>query len=172
MSVFSTHPNCTRNCTGSQTTCKQRDSQVVDEEHHGSMVSAGVIAENATNAIMDTPCSNGDKPMASTSSWELHQEPAPQTGPGPSLSTCHVYCETVRGDGDDSDAYSGAVEGCGGGVVSGCVSDVTDMSLRSPELREVNGAPEETGDDTIAAADWLDVTHAMLGAIGDGGPVL
>ncbi|CAN0124084.1 unnamed protein product [Ectocarpus sp. 6 AP-2014] len=167
MSAFSTPPLCASNCTGSQTSCKQRDSQIFVEEHHDSMLSAGVIPEGATGAMMVAPCSNRDKPMASTSSWELHQYPARQTGPpaGPSFSTSQVNCEPARGGTSDSDVSSGAVEVCDGGVVSGGVAHVPDMPLRSPELREVDGAPEETGHDTVAAADWLDVTHAMLGAI-------
>lgn len=105
--------------------------------------------------------------MASTSSWELHQYPAPPTGPpaGPSFSQSQVNCEPARGGRSDSDVSSGAVAVCDGGVVSGWVAHVPDVPLRSPELREVDGTLEETGDDTVAAADWLDVTHAMLGAI-------
>ncbi|CAM9762064.1 unnamed protein product [Ectocarpus sp. 12 AP-2014] len=173
MSAFSTPPLCASNCTGSQTKCKQRDSQIFVEDHD-SMVSAGVIPESATGAMMVAPCSNGDKPMASTSLWELHQYPAPQTGPpaGPSFSTSQVNCEPARGGRSDPDVSSGAVEACDGGVVSGWVAHVPDMSLRSPELRAVDGAPEETGDDTAAAADWLDVTHAMLGGIDQMNPTL
>ncbi|CAB1096247.1 unnamed protein product [Ectocarpus sp. CCAP 1310/34] len=98
--------------------------------------------------MMAAPCSNADKPMASTSWWELHQDPAPRTGlpAGPSLPTSRVNCEPGRGGKIDSDIFSSA------------------------ELREVHGGPEETWNDTIAAADWLDATHAMLGAICDDGP--
>ncbi|CAM9174909.1 unnamed protein product [Ectocarpus sp. 4 AP-2014] len=176
LSVFSTPPLCASNCAGSQgTQCKEDYLQAVDEEHHTSIVSAGVIPENATGTMMDAPCSNGDKPMSSTSSWELNQEPAPQMSPpvGPSWSTSHVHCcEPDRGAASDTDARSGAVEGCGDGVVSGVVAPVPEMSLRWPELRQVDGVPEETWDDTIATADWLDVTYALLGEIDQMNPAL
>ncbi|CAB1096251.1 unnamed protein product [Ectocarpus sp. CCAP 1310/34] len=159
LSVFSTPTLCASNCAGSQgAQCKEDYLQAADEQHHTSIVPAGVILENATGTMMDAPCSNGDKPMSSTSSWELNQKPAPQMSPpvGPSLSTSHVHC---------CEPDRGAVEGCGGGGVSGVVAPVPEMSLRWPELRQVDGVSEETGDDTIVTADWLDVTHAMLGEI-------
>ncbi|CBN75416.1 expressed unknown protein [Ectocarpus siliculosus] len=174
MSAFSTPPVCASNYAGSQTKCKQGGSHIAVEEHHDNMVLAGVIPENATGAMMAAPCSNGDRPMASTSSWELLQDPAPRTDPpaGPSFSSSQVNCEPARAGRSDSDVSNSAVEGCGGGAVSGWVAHVPDMSLRSPELREVDGGAEETWNDKIPAADWLDVTHAMLGAIDDDGPAL
>ncbi|CAM9468849.1 unnamed protein product [Ectocarpus fasciculatus] len=173
MSVFSTPLHCTSNNAGVRHPhCKEDHLDIVDEEHHGSMVSAGVIPENATGSIMFAPCCSGDKPKASTSSWELSQAPAPQAGPpgGPSLSTSHVYCEPGRGGASDSDVYGGAIEGCGG--ISKWVAHVPDVSLIPPELRDVDGAPEETREEPFGAADWLDVTHAMLGAVDDDGPAL
>ncbi|CBN75414.1 expressed unknown protein [Ectocarpus siliculosus] len=174
--LFPAPSDCTSNNTDQQqTNCTEDYLEVVDEEHDGSIISAGVIPEKAIGSIMDAPCSNGDKPMASTSLWELNQEPAPQMGPpvGPSLSTSHVHCcGPDTGGGSGTDIYSGAVEGCGGGVLAGLVAPVPDMSLRLPELTQVDGVPEETGDDTIAAADWLDVTHAMLGAFDQIDPAL
>ncbi|CAN0123886.1 unnamed protein product [Ectocarpus sp. 6 AP-2014] len=169
LSVFSTPPLCASNCAGSQATgCQEDYLQAADEEHRTNIVSAGVIPENATGMMMDAPRSNGDKPMASTSSWELNQEPAPQMSPpvGPSLSTSHAHCcEPNRGAASGTDACSGAVEGCGGGVLSGLVAPVPDVSLRLPEPRQADGVPEDTREDTIATADRLDVTHAMLGEI-------
>ncbi|CBN75415.1 expressed unknown protein [Ectocarpus siliculosus] len=167
-SIFPAPSNCSSNNTDlQQTHCTEDSLEVADEDHDGGIVSAGVIPENAIGSIMAAPCSNGDKPMASTSSWELNQEPAlPMSPPvGPSLSTSHVHCEPDRGAASGPDACSGAVEGCGGGVLSGLVAPVPDVSLRLPELRQADGVPEDPGEDTIATADWLDVTHAMLGAI-------
>ncbi|CAM9343803.1 unnamed protein product [Ectocarpus sp. 12 AP-2014] len=167
-SIFPTPSDYSSNNTGLQRThCSKDYLEVVDEDHDGGIVPAGVNPENATGSMMDAPCSNGEKLMSVTSSWELDQEPAPQMGSpvGQSLSTSHAHCEPDRGAASDADAYTGAVEGGGGGVVSGLVDPVPDMSLRLPELTQVDGVPEETGDDTIATADWLDVTHAMLGEI-------
>lgn len=48
--------------------------------------------------------------------------------------------------------------------------DGLDGLVEAPESRDlglVNGLTYETGDAGIAAANWLDVTHAMLGAIDD-----
>ncbi|CAM9247501.1 unnamed protein product [Ectocarpus fasciculatus] len=169
VSVFSTPPYCTSNNDDLQhPRCEENNLQVVDEERHDSMVSAGVIPENATGAIMIAPCTKGDRPMASTtSSWESNQEPAPQLSPptGPSLCPSHLHCESVRGGAgaSDTDVLNSAVVGCGGGVVSGSIGPVPDMSLISPLLGGVDGGTE-IGDDAIAAADWLDVTHAMLDA--------
>ncbi|CAN0123755.1 unnamed protein product [Ectocarpus sp. 6 AP-2014] len=174
-SIFPAPSDCTSNNTGlQQTHCTEDSLEVVDGDHDGGIVSAGVIPEKAIGSMMDAPCSNGDKPMASTSSWELNQQPAPQMGPpvGPSLSTSHVHCGPDTGAASGTDIYSGAVEGCGGGVLSGLVAPDPDMFLRLPELTQVDGVVEETGDDTIAAADWLDVTHAMLGAIDQFDPAL
>ena len=53
-------------------------------------------------------------------------------------------------------------------VARGC--DVLDGLVEALEPREsvvVDGPKYETGDDCIAAADWLDTTHAMLGAVED-----
>ncbi|CAN0140050.1 unnamed protein product, partial [Ectocarpus sp. 12 AP-2014] len=176
LSVFSTPPLCARNCAGSQgTQCEEDYLQAAEEEYHTGIVSAGVIPENATGTMMDAPCSNRDKPMSSTSSWESDQEPAPQMSLpiGPSLSTLHVHCcEPDRGAASGTDVCSGAVEGCGGGVVSGLVTPVPDMFLRLPELAQEDGVPDDTGDDTIASADWLDVTHALLGAVYQINPAL
>ncbi|CAM9272842.1 unnamed protein product [Ectocarpus sp. 12 AP-2014] len=172
LSVFATPPLCASNCAGSQgTQCEEDNLQAAEEEYHTNIVSAGVIPENATGTMTDAPCSNGDN----TSSWELDQEPAPQMSPpiGPRLSTSHVHCcEPDRGAASGTDVCSGAVEGCGGGVVSGLVAPVPDVFLRLPELAQEDGVPEDTGDDTIASADWLDVTHALLGAVDQINPAL
>ncbi|CAM9443650.1 unnamed protein product [Ectocarpus sp. 12 AP-2014] len=174
-SIFPAPSNSTNNNTGlQQTHCTEDYLEVVDEHHDGGIVSAGVIPENAIGTMMDVPCSNGDKPMSSTGLWELNQKPAPQMGPpvGPSFSTSHVHCVPDRGAASGTDIYSGAVEGCGGGVVTGLVVPVPDTFLRLPELAKEDGVPEDTGDDTIATADWLDVTHAMLGAVDQMNPAL
>ncbi|CAN0026666.1 unnamed protein product [Ectocarpus sp. 4 AP-2014] len=167
--IFPAPSDCTSTNTGLQHThCREDYLEVVDEEHDGGIVPAGVIPENAIDSIMDAPCSNGDKPMASTRSWELNQEPPPQESPpvGPTLSTSRVHCcEPDRGAASGTHVCSDAVEGYGGGVLSGLVASVPNRSLRLPELTQVDGVPEETWDDAIAAGDWLDVTHAMLGAI-------
>ncbi|CAM9440234.1 unnamed protein product [Ectocarpus fasciculatus] len=164
MSVFSTPPHCTSNCTGSQPECEQDDSQVGHEEHHNSSIgSVGAVPENATGATMGAPCSTGDKPKASTSSWELNQASSPRTGPpdGPSVSASHLHCEFARGGASDTDFHSGAVVGCSGSVDSGLVGQVPGISATSPLLGDVDGG-SEMWDDPIAAADWLDVTHGML----------
>ncbi|CAM9174833.1 unnamed protein product [Ectocarpus sp. 4 AP-2014] len=174
-SIFPAPSNRTSNNTGlQQTHCTEDYLEVVDEDHDGGIVSAGVIPENAIGTMMYAPCSNGDKPMSSTSSWELNQEPTPRMGPpvGPSWSTSHVHGEPDRGAASGTDACSGAVEGCGSGMASGLVAPVPNMSLRLPELTQVHGVPEETWDDTIATADWLDVTHAMLREIDQMNPAL
>ncbi|CAM9174759.1 unnamed protein product [Ectocarpus sp. 4 AP-2014] len=174
-SIFPAPSECCGNNTGlQQTHCTEDYLEVVDEDRDDGVVPAGVIPENATGSMMDAPCSNGEKPMSVPSSWELDKEPAPQEGPpvGQSLSTSHVHYEPDRRAASDTDAYSGVVEGCGGGGVSGLVSPVPDMSLRLPELTHVDGVPEETWDDAIATADWLDVTHAMLGEIYQVNPTL
>ncbi|CAM9627765.1 unnamed protein product [Ectocarpus sp. 12 AP-2014] len=165
MSVFSAPPRCTSIC-GSQNEFKEGVSQLVGEEQDSSTVSVGVIPENATGTIMDTPYSIGHKPMASTSSWELDQETTPQTSPTVrrSLSPSHLHCEPVRGGASDTDVYGGAVEGCGVGVVPDLAGQVPDMSLTSHLLGVTDEGTEEFGDDTIAAADWQDVTRAMLDA--------
>ncbi|CAM9272693.1 unnamed protein product [Ectocarpus sp. 12 AP-2014] len=134
-SIFPAPSNSTNNNTGQQhTLCTEDHLEVADEDHDGGVVSAGVIPENASGTMMDAPSSNGDKPMSSTSSWESNQEPTPQVGPpvGPSLSTSHVHCEPKRGAASGTDACSGAVEGCNGGVVSGLVAPVPDVPLRLP----------------------------------------
>ncbi|CAN0123953.1 unnamed protein product [Ectocarpus sp. 6 AP-2014] len=174
MSAFSTPPVCLRyysNYAGSPTKRKQGGSQIAVEERHDSMVLAGVIPGNATGAMMAAPCSNGDRPIASTSLWELHQDPAartdPPAGPGASL----VHKSTVSRLGQAEVILTCIIVRLRG-PVSGWLAHVPDMSLRSPELREVDGGAEETWDDKIPAADWVDVTHAMLGAIDDDGPAL
>ncbi|CAM9343954.1 unnamed protein product [Ectocarpus sp. 12 AP-2014] len=121
-SIFPAPSNCTKNNTGlQQTHCTEDYLEVAGEDHDVGILSAGVIPENAIGTMMDSPCSNGDKPMASTSSWELNQESTPHMGPPvrQSLSTSHVHCEPDREAASGTDIYSGAVEGCGGGVVSG-----------------------------------------------------
>ncbi|CAN0400626.1 unnamed protein product [Ectocarpus sp. 12 AP-2014] len=175
-SIFPAPSDCTNSTNAGlqQIHCTEDYLEVVDEDHDGGIVSAGVIPEKEIVSMMDAPCSNGDKPTASTSSWVGNQEPAPQMGPpvGPNLSTSHVHRRPDMGAGSDTDIYSGAIEGCGGELLSGFVAPVPDMFLRLPELTQVDGVPEETGDDTIAASDWLDVTHAMLGAIDQIDPAL
>ncbi|CAM9515270.1 unnamed protein product [Ectocarpus sp. 13 AM-2016] len=163
VSVFSAPPHCTSIC-GSQNECKEGVLQLVDEEYDSSMVSAGVIPENATGTMMDAPYSTEHKPMASTSSWELSQETTPQTSTtvGRSSSPSHLNCEAVRGGASDPDVLNSAVVECGGGVLPGFVGQVPDMSLMSPLVGAVDGGTEEN--DTIAAADWQDVTRAMLDA--------
>ncbi|CAM9737968.1 unnamed protein product [Ectocarpus fasciculatus] len=175
LGVFSTPSHCASNNAGvQQPHCKEDDLQVVNRGHYGGIVAVGVIPENATGSIMDAPCSNGDRPTASTSSWELNQDPTPQMSPPVArrLSTSQVHCEPHGRAAGGTDVYSGAVEGCGDGVVSGLVAPVPDLPLGLPELGQVDGVPEETGDDTLATADWLDVTHAMLDAIDETNPVL
>ncbi|CAN0124148.1 unnamed protein product [Ectocarpus sp. 6 AP-2014] len=166
LSVFSAPTHSTSNCTDSQNECEEAGLQFVDEEQDSSMVSVGATPEVATGSIMDAPCTNGDKPMTSTYSWELNQEPMPRTSPtvGPSLSPSHLHCKPVRGGESGTDVLNSALVGCGGGVLPGLVGQVPDMSLTSPLSGDIDGARDEMWDDTIAAADWLDVTHAMLDA--------
>ncbi|CAM9567655.1 unnamed protein product [Ectocarpus fasciculatus] len=175
LGVFSAPSDCTSQNAGLQEShCKEDNLQVVDEEHRSGIVSGGFISDNATGSIMGAPCSNGDKPIASTSLWELNQEPAPQASQAaePSSSHSYIHCEPDRGAASGNDGYGGAVEGCGGDVVSGLVAPVPDMSFRLVDLRQVGGPPEEAGDDAISTADWLDVTHAMLAAIDVMNPAL
>lgn len=111
--------------------------------------------------------------MASTtSSWELDAEPAPQMNPGSSSSASRVHRESSKGGLADTGVLDGAVEGCGGGVFSGLEAQVPDMAFTSPGLREVDGTTRETGDDTIAEADWLDVTCGLLDALDEKSPAL
>ncbi|CBJ48543.1 expressed unknown protein [Ectocarpus siliculosus] len=164
LSVFSTQPLCARSGAGSQGT--EDNLQTVEYEHRSSIGSAGVTPEDATGSIMVASCSNANKPMACTSSWESHQEPASQMSlpVGPSVFPLNVHSEPVKGGtSDDTDVLSGAIEGCGsGGVIAGSVPHVPDMPLTSPGLREVDGTT--TGDDVLTASDWLDISQAMMDA--------
>ncbi|CAM9281330.1 unnamed protein product [Ectocarpus sp. 8 AP-2014] len=175
LSVFSTPPLCASNCAGSQgAQCKEENLPAADKEHRSSIVSADVTPEDATSSIMVASCSNAGKAVACSSSWESHQEPAPQISPpvGPSLSPSHLQFESIKGGtSDDTDVFSGVVEGCGGGggVIAGLMPQVHDMPLTSPDLREVDGTKH--GDDAIAAVDWLELSQAMMDA-GDKSPAL
>lgn len=174
LSAFTTPPDCSRNTAGlQQTHLKEEDVPVVDEEHHCGIVWAGVTPEVVSGSIMDALCSHGDNPMASTSWWEWNHERAPQTNPparlSPSTPPVHRR-ESGTGGIHGTDLFSNAVEGCGADVFSGVVAQFPDIGFTSPELREVDGATQETVDDAIAVKDWLDATHAMLDAIGDGSP--
>ncbi|CAM9403759.1 unnamed protein product, partial [Ectocarpus sp. 8 AP-2014] len=162
LSVFSTPSLFASNSAGSQgTQCTEEHLQAVDEEHRSSIESAGVTPEDATGSIM---VASADKPMASTRSWESYQEPAPHMSPPvrPSLSPSHLHFESVRGSTSD-DVFSGGVEGCGGGgVIAGLVPQVSDMPVTSLRLSEVDGTTH--GDDAITAADWLDISQAIMDA--------
>ncbi|CAB1102698.1 unnamed protein product [Ectocarpus sp. CCAP 1310/34] len=170
--IVARKPDCTSNCEGlQQTLCKDEDLRFVGEEHHGS-VSAGVISEDVVSSITISPCSNADTPMASTaSSWELNAESAPQMNPGSSSSASHAHRESGRGGLGNTGVFDGAVEGCGGGVLSGLVAQVPDMALTSPGLRMVDGTTRETRHKTIAEADWQDVA-CVLDALDEKSPVL
>ncbi|CAM9592766.1 unnamed protein product [Ectocarpus sp. 8 AP-2014] len=174
LSAFTTPPDCSRNdASFQQAHLKKEDVPVVDEEHHSGIVWAGVTPEEATSSIMDAPCSSGDKPMSSTSSWEWNHERAPQASPTArsSPSSSHVHRrESSKGGIHGTDLFSNDVERCGEYVFSGVVAQYPDVGLTSPELREVDGTTQETVDDAIAVADWLDATHAMLDEIGDKSP--
>ncbi|CAM9112274.1 unnamed protein product [Ectocarpus sp. 13 AM-2016] len=175
LSVFSTPTLCAGNSAGSQGTQGTEDNvQAADKEHPSSIVSAGGTSEDATGSIIVASCSNADKPMASTRSWESYQEPAPQMNPpvGPSLSPSHLLFESVRGGTrDDTDVFSGGVERCGGGGVNaGLVPQVCDMPVTSPGLSGVYGTTH--GDNVITAADWLDISQAMVDAGDDRSPML
>lgn len=174
LSTFTTPPDCSRNDAGfQQAHLKEEDVPVVDEEHNSGIVWAGVTLEEATGSMMDALCSNGDKPMASTSSWEWNHERAPQTSPATRLSpsSSHVHRrESSKGGIHGTDLFSNEVERCGEDVFSGVVAQFPDVGFTSPELREVDGTTQETVDDAIAVADWLDTTHAMLDEIGEKSP--
>ncbi|CAN0438190.1 unnamed protein product, partial [Ectocarpus sp. 13 AM-2016] len=147
---------------------KEEDVPVVDEEHHIGIVLGGVPPEEATDAL----CSNGDKFKGSTSSWEWEHERALQTSPtarsSPSSSHAHRR-ESSTGGIHGTDLFSNEVERCAD-VFSGVRAQFPDVGFTSPELREVDGTTQETIDDVIAVADWLDTTHAMLDEIGDKSP--
>ncbi|CAM9805789.1 unnamed protein product [Ectocarpus sp. 12 AP-2014] len=166
--VFSTPPLCASNCAASQgTQCTEENLQAVDCEHRSSIVSASVTPDDGIGSIMGASCSNADKPMACTSSWESHQDPAPQMSPPvePSLSPSALHFESVKGDTSrDTDVFSGAVEGCGGGggVIAGSGPQVPDMPVTSPGLSEVDRTKH--GNDALTAADWLDIAQAMMDA--------
>ncbi|CAM9651184.1 unnamed protein product, partial [Ectocarpus sp. 4 AP-2014] len=174
--VFSTPPLCASGCAGSQgTQYTEENLQAVDREHLSSIVSATVTPDDGIGSIMGASCSNADKPKACTSSWESHQDPAPQVSPTvkPSLSPSALHFESVKGDtSDDTDVLSGAVEACGGGggVIAGSGPQVPDMPVTSPGLSEVDGTTH--GDDALTAADWLDIAQAMMDAGDDKSPSL
>ncbi|CAM9311543.1 unnamed protein product [Ectocarpus sp. 12 AP-2014] len=174
-SVFSTPPDCTSNYVGLQHThCEEEDVPVVDEERDGSIAWAGATPGEVAGSVVGAPCPNGVKPMASTSWWALNQEPAPQTSPpaGSSPSPSHLHREPGRGGASGTAVFNSAVEGCCGGALSGLMGQAPGMSLAWQELRDANSVPEENGDETIAEADWLDVSRAMLGAIDENGSAL
>lgn len=153
---------------------------VVDEEQDRSIAWEGVIHEEVTGLVMVARGSNQGRRTTHTSSWEL-KEPAPHTSPpaGSSPSTSHLYRNPGRGGASDTAVFNSAVEGCRGGVLPGLVTRVSGVSFASQELLDADGVPEETGDgtavdgdDTVAAADWLDVSRAMLGACDENGSAL
>ncbi|CAM9395731.1 unnamed protein product [Ectocarpus sp. 12 AP-2014] len=173
LSAFTTPPDCSRNDAGfQQAHLKEEDVPVVDDEHPIGIVWGGVPPEEATGSIMDALCSNGDKPMASTSSWEWNHEHALQTSPTArsSPSSSHVHrCESSKGGIHGTDLFSNEVERCCEDGFSGVMAQFPDVGFTSQELREVDGTTQETMDDEIAVADWLD-THAMLDELGDKSP--
>ncbi|CAN0107563.1 unnamed protein product, partial [Ectocarpus sp. 6 AP-2014] len=128
--VFSNLPHDTSDCTGSRRThCTDDHLQPVGEENKSNNMSACVTPENATGSIMDAPCSNSDKSMASTSSWQSHQEPAPQISrpPRSSSSTSHVRRGLGRVGASDSEVLNSAVDGSDGDcVLSGLEARVPD----------------------------------------------
>ncbi|CAB1109300.1 unnamed protein product [Ectocarpus sp. CCAP 1310/34] len=174
LSVFTTPPYSSRNGAGfQQDHLKGEDVPVVDEEHHIGIVWGGVTPEEATSSIMDVLCSNGDKPMASTSSWEWNHERALQMSPParsrPSSSNVHRR-ESSKDGIQFTDLFSNEVERCGEDVFSGVMAQYPDDGFTLPELRELDGTTQDTMDDAIAVPDWLDTTHAMLDEVGDKSP--
>lgn len=120
--------------------------------HSGVSMAAAVVSGEVRDSIPVGPCSRGADLETATGARSTKQV-ARAARPAPPAS--HPRSEEEMGPS------LGATHNCGGGL---------DGLIGSPESREfgvVDGFDEETGDDGVDAADWLDVTHAMLGAIDD-----
>ncbi|CAN0152702.1 unnamed protein product [Ectocarpus fasciculatus] len=173
VSVFSNLPHAASNCTGSRRAdCTDDNLQAAGKAHKTNNVSVGVTPENTTGSIMDAPCSNSDEPTASSSSCESHQELEPQTSRASRSSSSISHVHRGLGRGGANDTAVGVDGGDGGGVSSGLVARVRDECSTSPESPEEDEATEATEDNPVAAADWLDVTHAMLVALDGKSPEL
>ena len=94
--------------------------------------------------------------------------PAGPCGSGAECETPTVICSTKRANQPTRSAPSASHEmGMGTNIAVARSVNRLDGSVEALEPRDwgVDGINYETVDDGIAAADWLDVTHSMLGAM-------
>ena len=128
--------------------CEEDVAPASDRLDPTRVLVAPAVPEQVGGAIPGGPCGSGaecETPMGTCSTKQANQP----TRSTPSTSQSGYEMEI----------------GANIGVAHG--GDGLDGSVEALEPRDlgVDGLNYDTGDDGIAAADWLDVTHAMLDAV-------
>lgn len=140
---------------------QQRSARLIPEEGMAGPPIPVAACNGRTD--VETPadaCSTSPQPAQVD--WPARPSAPPASHP-------HGELETIPDTDVVPDTSSkGVMHGKGG--LDG-LGDPPDMAMVSRGLSEVDGLQYATGGDGIAAADWLDVTHAMLSAIDDPDPV-
>ncbi len=156
----------------------KESNEVSDDLDEGGIVSARIAAIKHTPGSALLSCgsnvASSDPPMSSTQQTFQGRFGVPYDGtegsveptPAPLASTPSVthmvhpdcYLSGTQSSNDEVDDTGGNGSRC---IVGGGVVDFPEVSLMTPQVlgEEVEEGPE---DEDIGAADWLDVTHALL----------
>lgn len=118
-------------------------SLAFDGKNQARVLAAGVVPEETGDSILVAPCSSGSELETQTGACATKQ--AEQLSASSASSASHPHDELEVG--------------CNMGVTHG--RDGLDSLVEASDMK----FNDETGNCGITAADWLDVTHAMLCAI-------
>jgi len=133
-------------------------------QHEQRCPSARVVSEEETEtagsiAVPAYYTSGTELDMSEGSTWTASQECGHRA---------HQAARAVRSLNTDAAVGAGGFGGDGKGGFGGDLVVAPGKIPSVPKgLRELEGLVLEPGDGGIAAEDWLDVTHAMLGALDD-----
>lgn len=135
------------------------------------VVAVGMTPAAMTGSPSVSPGENRVEPKTATSTGQPYREPAqpaqehvnPAVWCAPSPYQRHGEPEIELNTGVT--VSSGADVVHGGGTFAGLGAFDTTSTL--PGFREMGGPTSDAGEDDLAAADWLEVTQAMLDAVED-----
>ena len=119
--------------------------------NHSGALAEAADAQDTRDSIPIGPCGSGAE------LFETVAGTCPPTKVGRAASSAHFSSQPC--DEQEIGPGIGVAHSGGGGL---------DGESGAPELGLIDGLNDETtGDDDVVAADWLDVTLAMLGAVED-----
>lgn len=133
----------------------------MDQLNQNDVVSTGITLYEMNGPTSVAPCHGSIELETRTSGFHRAQEPVQHVNLNARSAPSQYHPDRESQMVLKSDVTARSETGMvhGGGID---LLDPPDTSLMLPRSSETNAPTFHTGDNSVAAADWVDVTHAML----------